>query len=418
MKRKDYYKILGVPSYADAATIKKTYRKLALEYHPDRRPGDTRAAEKFRDIAEAYGVLGNPKKRANYDRQRMGDITYSRPYEEYHGQRVHDPRDPTGEWTPPRPSRTPHRRTETEGLFKYAHLLSFVAFGSFGLLLACYFFWAISDTRADERQNSFNARNGQNMRAAWTVTAQVERRRTQDAPTRTPLTATLTPVVVTDGLMERRQLNELPAEWDADNQIGAACYFDLIGGDETCTALGAIEILYHREDALLIRANFDPAQTDYRRVLFVVQYSGRTPIGWTVNIGDSRSNDGYGGDGGHQANNAELRINGTQMMIYGRNNEAGRSPILVQVEEAAESRGVIALEVGNEQVRWWQPAGGTGDGMFIEQVTSPYLFALDGQADAIGGVNYEVYAAFNRVIDGGAARNGRGVVRVDVRLLP
>jgi molecular chaperone DnaJ len=68
MTKKDYYEILGVPRNATQEEIKKAYRRLALKYHPDRNPGDKEAEEKFKEAAEAYSVLGDPQKRATYDR--------------------------------------------------------------------------------------------------------------------------------------------------------------------------------------------------------------------------------------------------------------------------------------------------------------------------------------------------------------
>jgi len=63
----DYYKILGVGKNATETEIKKIYRKLAMQYHPDRNPGDKSAEEKFKKINEAYAVLGDKDKRAQYD---------------------------------------------------------------------------------------------------------------------------------------------------------------------------------------------------------------------------------------------------------------------------------------------------------------------------------------------------------------
>lgn len=63
----DYYKILGVDKKASSEDIKKTYRKLALKYHPDRNPGDKSAEERFKKISEAYAVLSDPEKKKQYD---------------------------------------------------------------------------------------------------------------------------------------------------------------------------------------------------------------------------------------------------------------------------------------------------------------------------------------------------------------
>ena len=67
MKR-DYYEILGVEKTADESAIKKAYRKVAMQYHPDRNPDDKEAEEKFKEAAEAYEVLSDPDKKAKYDR--------------------------------------------------------------------------------------------------------------------------------------------------------------------------------------------------------------------------------------------------------------------------------------------------------------------------------------------------------------
>jgi curved DNA-binding protein len=67
MDYKDYYKLLGVDRNASESDIKRAYRKLALQYHPDKNPGDSQAEEHFKEINEAYEVLGDPAKRARYD---------------------------------------------------------------------------------------------------------------------------------------------------------------------------------------------------------------------------------------------------------------------------------------------------------------------------------------------------------------
>lgn len=68
MSKRDYYEILGVNKGASTEEIKKSYRKVAMQYHPDRNPGDKAAEEKFKEAAEAYEVLSDGDKRSQYDR--------------------------------------------------------------------------------------------------------------------------------------------------------------------------------------------------------------------------------------------------------------------------------------------------------------------------------------------------------------
>jgi molecular chaperone DnaJ len=68
MAKRDFYEILGVAKNADDDTLKKAYRKLAMQYHPDRNPGDKAAEDKFKEAAEAYEILSDKDKRARYDR--------------------------------------------------------------------------------------------------------------------------------------------------------------------------------------------------------------------------------------------------------------------------------------------------------------------------------------------------------------
>lgn len=66
----NYYEVLGVSENADVLEIRKKYRKLAMKYHPDRNSGDENATKKFREVTEAYEILGDEKKREEYDCRR------------------------------------------------------------------------------------------------------------------------------------------------------------------------------------------------------------------------------------------------------------------------------------------------------------------------------------------------------------
>src|SRR5919197_3214956 len=70
--RPDYYKALGVDKKASQDEIKKAYRKLARQYHPDRNPGDAKAEARFKEISAANDILSDPEKRKQYDRGGLG----------------------------------------------------------------------------------------------------------------------------------------------------------------------------------------------------------------------------------------------------------------------------------------------------------------------------------------------------------
>jgi molecular chaperone DnaJ len=73
-EKRDYYEVLEVPKTATAEEIKKAYRKKAIQYHPDKNPGDKEAEEKFKEAAEAYEVLSDPQKRQRYDQFGMAGM--------------------------------------------------------------------------------------------------------------------------------------------------------------------------------------------------------------------------------------------------------------------------------------------------------------------------------------------------------
>src|SRR5436305_1076489 len=73
--KRDYYEVLGVARDADDGSLKSAYRKLAMQYHPDRNPNNPTAEEKFKEAAEAYSILSDAQKRAAYDRYGHAAVT-------------------------------------------------------------------------------------------------------------------------------------------------------------------------------------------------------------------------------------------------------------------------------------------------------------------------------------------------------
>lgn len=173
------------------------------------------------------------------------------------------------------------------------------------------------------------------------------------------------------------------------------------------------------ETVVKVRVN-DPGLHHFpEAVTFRITYDG-DPNGMSVNIGDSKSNDGGSGDAGDQSNDAELQI-GTlregdpslfnDLLVFGRDGllEARGSTQIAQVVNIAKKGEIVDLTIANERLKYNNnsfPISGN--------IHSTWLYALKGQSDSEGPVNYDIFAAFNRVINVNSNRLGSGVGKVEI----
>lgn len=180
---------------------------------------------------------------------------------------------------------------------------------------------------------------------------------------------------------------------------------DLVQGQAEIPAGLPVELIEMEGQTAVLKVSLDGYR--YKKARFEVEY-GQKPQGWTVNIGDSQSNNGYGGDGADQTRDCELQVRGGNLEIYG-SDALGEADRLLQRHRNIATGQTFTFTVGDEYLGW--QAGQFGDEMF-----SHYLFALSGQEDYEGSPNNDIYAAFNRTI-ASAGRDGSGVTRVRVLLL-
>lgn len=164
------------------------------------------------------------------------------------------------------------------------------------------------------------------------------------------------------------------------------------------------------EGRAVVMLVLNPETTEYTRARIEILYGDKID-GFTVNIGDSVSNNGYGGDSGHNSRDSEVQIVGADMSIFGDDFvPQSEEKVLGKAAGLALPGTTVVFEVSNNQLTWKNDQGVTG------QVDSPYLFNLKGQEDKEGKPNFEIFAAFNRVVDG-AHRCGTGARRVRITLL-
>lgn len=178
--------------------------------------------------------------------------------------------------------------------------------------------------------------------------------------------------------------------------------FNLLSGRKLQSGSAEIHVSQHQGNQLLLQLDM----THYKRAQFNITFQKDALEGACLNIGDSASNDGWGGDAEQSSNNAELQVLGPSggLLVYGSDSvlaqteeeqEEGetKSVLLKGVPALVKPEDALLLEISNGKVVW-KAGKGTP-----EALESPHLFALAGQADAKTGKNDNlIFAAFNRVI--------------------
>ncbi|MCP4709235.1 MAG: PKD domain-containing protein, partial [Planctomycetes bacterium] len=194
----------------------------------------------------------------------------------------------------------------------------------------------------------------------------------------------------------------------ADAQAADECAINLENNTHTCQSVAAISFVSEPVNHQAVaKITLDPS-SGYTKVAFDVTYNGSS-TGWTVNIGDSPSNNGYGGDSGDTWNGAEMQIVNSKMSIYSLALGSGDSPLLLDVDNIVTQGDTVSFEVSNHHFAWTSPNA-------TDELNSPRLYILDGTPDAgFNTVDYDIYAAFNRVI-GSTRRSGSGASSVRVKL--
>ena len=170
------------------------------------------------------------------------------------------------------------------------------------------------------------------------------------------------------------------------------------------------------ETVLKINLNDPNLDNPFDVAEFQVEYDG-TPTGFSVNIGDSETNNGQAGDGATQSNDAEAQIRDNTLSVFSNDTigppEVNR--LLVRLPGFASEDSTVNFEVSDQFLGWDNNSDTSGN------LNSPFLYALNGQPDSEGPINYDIFAAFNRVIAGSASspsagRIGSGVDKVTITL--
>ena len=203
-------------------------------------------------------------------------------------------------------------------------------------------------------------------------------------------------------LVERREHTAEEKDQGAENK---PCRLVIDSGLFENPSEQPVEVIAGPEDQwAVMKVNLD----SFQGVRIRVRYGeDDAPGPWSLNIGDSRTNNGYGGDSGTQTHDSEIQINGDTMSIWGSDvMELKEDRCLRTVDDFVGRGQSVEFQITNERVEWTSPQG-------KGELESPFLFALQGQPDREGPVNRDIYVGVNRVV-AGTSRAGHGAASVEI----
>ncbi|MCH7588040.1 MAG: hypothetical protein IIC78_08410 [Chloroflexi bacterium] len=205
--------------------------------------------------------------------------------------------------------------------------------------------------------------------------------------TRTPseptLTATNTPHI---------EITAITATPSPLPEVFKVCAVNLLKNTHTCGKIDAVSMIVPPSGGqAVVQINFDPSKYNHPRVFFELHYF-EAPRGFTLNVGDSATNNGFGGDGRTQSNDAEMQIYDATLTVYGNDGTPKDVRNMLRLSDFVTFADVVKVEVRNQYLEWGNAHG-------VGELRSEHLFALNGQADWEGPVNYTIFAGFNRTIN-------------------
>jgi len=195
-----------------------------------------------------------------------------------------------------------------------------------------------------------------------------------------------------------------------DALVGKIIY----GGNTRTTVHGFnsnyMRIVYQDGDQIVVEVDFRPGNGNPNKSKLLLSTTFKNPVtGYTMNVGDSTTNDGNGGDSATQENDAEFQVKNNMLDVYLSDKaDIDEKNIHREADHTTNVRSMnIRYEISNCRLRYWKDFQ-SGGSKYVD-IKSKHLWALNGQSDNEGPVNYKIYVALNRVVKRRSSRTGTGV---------